>query len=101
MCMLRRQGGAYYACARNMPISQFLSKTSSYNPQKKKMGVKAGSRARTSVPKKKIRGEGLACQRACCAGESCFRTHFRNGSHGVLHLKSSHYIGFTVHVLRH
>jgi hypothetical protein len=69
--------------------------------KKKKMGVKAGSRARTSVPKKKIRGEGLACQRACCAGESCFRTHFRNGSHGVLHLKSSHYIGFTVHVLRH
>ena len=72
--MVRRQGCAYYACPGNM-----------YNPPK---WVKTLARAHLCA-QKKIRGVGLACQRSCCAGESCCRTHFRNGTQGVLHLTVS------------
>mmetsp|Transcript_3971 Transcript_3971/g.6236 ORF Transcript_3971/g.6236 Transcript_3971/m.6236 type:complete len:269 (+) Transcript_3971:127-933(+) len=31
-------------------------------------------------------GFGLACQRCCCAQESCFRTHYLNNSQGIKHV---------------
>jgi len=31
-------------------------------------------------------GHGLACQRACCAGESCFRMHFKNEEQTPKHI---------------